>query len=47
MLQLDADTEQGDLKLNSDFLLDFGQEPAGPAHEMRFPIGDSTSDVWR
>ena len=48
MLQLDADTEQGGLKLNSDFFLDFGQEPEGPAraHEMRFPMGDSTSDVW-
>ena len=48
MLQLDADTEQGGLKLNSDFFLDFGQEPEGPAraHEIRFPMGDSTSDVW-
>ena len=48
MLQLGTDTEQDGLKLNSDFFLDFGQEPVGPAraHEMRFPMGDSTSDVW-
>jgi selenium-binding protein 1 len=48
MLQLDADTERGGLKLNERFLVDFGKEPGGPAraHEMRFPMGDSTSDVW-
>lgn len=48
MLQLDADTEKGGLKLNDRFYVDFGQEPGGPAraHEMRFPAGDSTSDVW-
>ena len=48
MLQLDADTQKGGLKLNERFLVDFGKEPNGPAraHEMRFPGGDSTSDVW-
>jgi len=48
MLQLDADTDKGGLKLNEKFALDFGAEPNGPAraHEMRFPAGDSTSDVW-
>jgi selenium-binding protein 1 len=48
MLQLDADTTAGGLTLNERFLVDFGKEPAGPAraHEMRFPAGDSTSDVW-
>ena len=48
MLQLDADTEKGGLKLNERFLVDFGKEPEGPAraHEIRFPAGDSTSDVW-
>ena len=48
MLQLDADTEKGGLKLNDRFLVDFGKEPTGPAraHEVRFPLGDSTSDVW-
>ena len=48
MLQLDADTEKGGLKLNDKFAVDFGAEPNDPAraHEMRFPAGDSTSDVW-
>lgn len=48
MLQLDADTKTGGLKLNDRFLIDFGKEPDGPAraHEIRFPLGDSTSDVW-
>jgi selenium-binding protein 1 len=48
MLQLDADIEDGGLRLNEKFLVDFGKEPDGPAraHEMRFPAGDSTSDVW-
>lgn len=48
MLQLDADTEKGGLKLNERFLVDFGNEPDGPAraHEIRFPTGDSTSDIW-
>jgi len=48
MLQLDADTEKGGIKLNDKFFVDFGQEPEGPAraHEIRFPLGDSTSDVW-
>ena len=48
MLQLDADPEKGGLTLNERFLVDFGKEPGGPAraHEVRFPLGDSTSDVW-
>ena len=48
MLQLDADTEKGGLKLNDRFVVDIGKEPDGPAraHEIRFPMGDSTSDVW-
>jgi selenium-binding protein 1 len=48
LLQLDADSEKGGLKLNESFGVDFGKEPAGPAraHEMRFPDGDSTSDIW-
>src|SRR5205807_3432261 len=47
MLQLAADTGAGGLKLNERFLVDFGAEPDGPAraHEVRFPAGDSTSDV--
>lgn len=48
MLQIDCDTENGGLKINENFYVDFGQEPAGPsrAHEMRYPGGDCTSDIW-
>jgi selenium-binding protein 1 len=48
LLQLDCDTEKGGLKLNDSFFVDFGAEPDGPsrAHEMRFPGGDCTSDIW-
>jgi selenium-binding protein 1 len=35
------------MKINEDFYVDFGKEPAGPAraHEMRYPGGDVTSDI--
>nr|XP_060614055.1 methanethiol oxidase-like [Anolis sagrei ordinatus] len=48
MIQLDVDTEHGGLCVNREFLVDFGQEPFGPAraHEMRYPGGDCTSDIW-
>jgi selenium-binding protein 1 len=48
MLVADCDTEKGGLKLNDKFYVDFGKEPDGPAraHEIRFPAGDSTSDIW-
>jgi selenium-binding protein 1 len=48
MLCLDADTDKGGLQLKNEFFIDFGKEPDGPAraHEIRFPMGDSTSDVW-
>ncbi len=48
LLQLDCDTEKGGLKLNEELFVDFGKEPHGPAraHEIRFPNGDSTSDIW-
>ena len=48
MLQIDCDTKKGGLKINDNFYVDFGKEPAGPAraHEMRFPGGDCTSDIW-
>lgn len=37
MLQIDVDTEKGGLTLNTNFLVDFGKEPDGPAlaHEIR------------
>jgi selenium-binding protein 1 len=48
LMQIDCDTEGGGLSINGDFFVDFGREPDGPAraHEMRFPGGDSTSDIW-
>lgn len=47
LLQLDC-KPGGGLELNEDFCVDFGREPDGPAraHEIRFPDGDSTSDIW-
>ena len=47
-LQIDVDTEAGGLKLNQNFVCDFGDEPCGPvlAHEIRYPGGDCTSDIW-
>ncbi|CAN1804366.1 Selenium-binding protein 1 [Linum perenne] len=48
MLQIDVDTEKGGLEINKSFFVDFGDEPEGPslAHEMRYPGGDCTSDIW-
>jgi selenium-binding protein 1 len=48
MLQIDCDTDRGGLSINEGFYVDFGEEPAGPAraHEMRYPGGDCTSDIW-
>ncbi|MGH0158223.1 UNVERIFIED_CONTAM: hypothetical protein FKN15_041167 [Acipenser sinensis] len=48
MLQIHVDTQTGGLRLNESFLLDFGQEPGGPAlaHEVRYPGGDCSSDIW-
>lgn len=45
---IDVNTETGGLTLNPDFFVDFGKEPHGPAlpHEIRYPGGDCTSDVW-
>ncbi|RID49930.1 hypothetical protein BRARA_H00692 [Brassica rapa] len=48
IIQIDVDTEKGGLSINPDFFVDFGEEPDGPAlaHEMRYPGGDCTSDIW-
>ncbi len=48
LLQVDVDTDKGGLKLNPSFAVDFGLEPEGPslAHEIRYPGGDCTSDIW-
>lgn len=48
LLKIDCDTEHGGMAVDPDFFVDFGKEPGGPAraHEMRYPGGDSTSDIW-
>lgn len=48
MLQIDCDIDKGGLSINEDFYIDFGREPKGAAraHEMRYPGGDCTSDIW-
>uniref|UniRef100_A0A0A9GGU1 Selenium-binding protein n=1 Tax=Arundo donax TaxID=35708 RepID=A0A0A9GGU1_ARUDO len=48
MLQIDVNTEKGGLAINPNFFVDFGTKPDGPslAHEMRYPGGDCTSDIW-
>jgi len=48
LMQIDVDTENGGLKVNENFLVDFGKEPGGPvlAHEVRYPGGDCSSDIW-
>ena len=40
IVKIDVDTENGGLKLDENFLVDFGKGPDGPllAHEMRFVI---------
>ncbi len=48
MFMIDCDTEKGGMSINPDFIVDFGKEPNGPSrcHEMRYPGGDVTSDIW-
>jgi selenium-binding protein 1 len=48
LLKIDCDTENGGMTLDESFYVDFGAEPDGPAraHEMRYPGGDVTSDIW-
>lgn len=48
IVKLDVDTVNGGMKLDPDFLVHFGNEPDGPVlpHEMRYPGGDCTSDIW-
>ncbi|MGD9644729.1 MAG: selenium-binding family protein [Pirellulales bacterium] len=48
LLQIDCDTQSGGMQVNERFVVDFGQEPEGPsrAHEVRYPGGDATSDIW-
>ncbi|ESO02517.1 hypothetical protein HELRODRAFT_66289, partial [Helobdella robusta] len=48
LIQIDVDIVKGGLKVNQNFGIDFGAEPGGPvlAHEMRYPGGDCSSDIW-
>jgi len=49
MMRIDIDLEHGGkMKLNTDFLVDFGECKGGPArpHEMRYQGGDCTSDIF-
>jgi selenium-binding protein 1 len=48
LIQIDCNTESGGLTLNKAFFVDFGAEPSGPAraHEIRYPGGDCTSDIF-
>jgi len=48
LVQIDCDTEKGGMTVNENFLVDFGKEPDGPAraHEVRYPGGDCTSDIF-
>lgn len=36
------------MTLDKDFLVDLSKEPNGPAgaHEVRYPGGDCSSDIW-
>ena len=44
---IDCDNENGGMKINKDFIVDFGKDN-GPSrcHESRYPGGDCTSDIW-
>jgi len=48
LIIVDVDTVKGGLSLNRNFVVDYGKEPGGPmlAHEIRYPGGDCTSDIW-
>ncbi|CAK0773982.1 Methanethiol oxidase [Coccomyxa viridis] len=48
LLQIDVDNLDGGLSINHSFMVDFGEEPDGPAlaHEVRYPGGDCSSDIW-
>ncbi|XP_023246608.1 selenium-binding protein 1-A-like [Copidosoma floridanum] len=48
MMKLDVDVEKGGIKLDENFLIDFGTDKNDVllAHEMRYPGGDCTSDIW-
>ncbi|MFB6156355.1 MAG: selenium-binding protein SBP56-related protein [Haloferacaceae archaeon] len=49
MLKADVNPRKGTMELDEEFLVDFGEVGPGPAraHEIRWPDGDCTSDVWQ
>jgi selenium-binding protein 1 len=49
MLKADVYPDEGRMELDQDFVVDFGDAPGGAAraHEIRWPGGDCTSDVWQ
>ncbi|MBX7164780.1 MAG: selenium-binding family protein [Pirellulales bacterium] len=48
LLKIDCNPESGGMQIDDRFVVDFGREPEGPAraHEMRYPGGDCTSDIF-
>jgi len=48
VLLIHVDTEKGGLRLDPDFLIDLGKAPGGAygVHQVRYPGGDCTSDIW-
>jgi len=47
LLQIDVNTEKGGLHINPKFYVDFSNEDGNfLAHEVRYPGGDCTSDIW-
>ena len=48
MLKINCDTEKGGMSIDEKFSVDFGALENGPyrAHEMRYPGGDCSSDIW-
>jgi selenium-binding protein 1 len=48
LLRVNVDTGKGGLSLDQDFFVDFAKEPDGPVlvHEVRYPGGDCSSDIW-
>jgi len=48
LLQINVNNKEGGLTINNNFLVDFADEPDGPAlaHEVRYPGGDCTSDIF-
>jgi selenium-binding protein 1 len=48
MLIVNVDTDKGGLSLDKNFMVNFGEMKEGPfrAHEIRYPGGDCTSDIF-